>query len=221
MDQNRFFPLLISLALLVLSAPFFLNTPLSGWIFNTMGLLAVLSALYSISNDKRYFTLVALIAVINIIIHAVNALTAYQHLWLMLIDHVTLLLLISLVIYFVFFALFERHRITAGSIYAAMCIYLILGIFFGLMYASVELLIPGSFHFKYVALQSETPMMLKFHLVTFSYATLTTVGNAQIVAIKPFAEALVVIEEIVGVFYLAVLIARLVTGLSVVYKEQI
>ena len=116
--------------------------------------------------------------------------------------------------------IFEHHRISFDSVYAAICIYLIVGVVFGILYSITELLIPGSFRFLDEATVNNT-IMTRFHLTMFSYSTITTVGNSQVLAIKAFAESLVTLEEIIGVFYLGVLIARLVTGISVIYREKI
>jgi len=45
----------------------------------------------------------------------------------------------------------------------------------------------------------------------FSYATLSTVGYGDIVAVHPIARSLAVMEALVGQLYPAILIARLVS----------
>jgi hypothetical protein len=49
----------------------------------------------------------------------------------------------------------------------------------------------------------------RFDLIYYSFATLTSVGAAGIVPVSGEARSLTVIESILGVLYLAVLIARL------------
>ena len=44
----------------------------------------------------------------------------------------------------------------------------------------------------------------------FSVATLTSTGFGDITAVAPFARSLSQLEQLVGVFYIAVLISRLV-----------
>jgi len=47
-------------------------------------------------------------------------------------------------------------------------------------------------------------------MIHFSIATLTSTGYADITAVAPFARSMSQLEQLVGVFYIAVLISRLV-----------
>lgn len=221
MDTHRFFPLLVSLLLLVLLAPFFLTSPISDWLFNAIAVTILVAALYDIAHTRKYFFWVVAVALCNVIVYTLNSISGYQWQPLLILHDLLSLVLLSLVIYSLFLALFETHKITPGSIYAAICIYLIIGIGFGILYSLIELLSPGAFHFRFMSLGDSTALMLNFSLVTFSYSIITTVGNSQVYAILPFAKSIVVLEEIIGVFYLGVLVARLVTGISVMYKGKI
>ena len=48
-------------------------------------------------------------------------------------------------------------------------------------------------------------------MVYFSLATLTTTGYGDIVPLNPFARSLANLESVIGPFYLAITVARLVT----------
>ena len=48
-------------------------------------------------------------------------------------------------------------------------------------------------------------------MLYFSLNTLTTTGYVDIVAVDPFARSLANLEGVIGQFYLAVTVARLVT----------
>jgi hypothetical protein len=48
-------------------------------------------------------------------------------------------------------------------------------------------------------------------MLYFSLTTLTTTGYGDIVAVGPFARSLANLESVIGQFYLAITIARLVT----------
>jgi voltage-gated potassium channel Kch len=49
------------------------------------------------------------------------------------------------------------------------------------------------------------------HKLYFSLTTLTTTGYGDIVAVDPFARSLANLESVIGQFYLAITVARLVT----------
>lgn len=220
MSAKRFFPLLLSIIILLLSAPFFLQSPLRNWIFNILATGILISALYGITKSKHTYKIVYLAAALSVIAHTLNTYYNYTSSLYMISDDITFIIFLATIVYFVFIALFESHKINTGSVYAAICIYLLLGLLFGMLYSAVETYSPGSFHFIYGTPYS-SPLHIRFNLIAFSFSTITTVGNSQVVAIKPFAESLTILEEILGVFYLGVLIARLVTGISVMYKEKL
>ncbi len=52
-----------------------------------------------------------------------------------------------------------------------------------------------------------TLLAVMFHL---SIATLTSTGYGDITPVAPFARSLAALEQLIGVFYIAVLISRLV-----------
>jgi len=100
----------------------------------------------------------------------------------------------------------EQRTITTETIRAALCVYLLFGLAWGLFYALVEQLMPGAFRFSETVPASGTLQELLY----FSLVTLTTVGYGDISPQLPFAQALANVEAILGQIYLAVLVARLV-----------
>jgi len=84
----------------------------------------------------------------------------------------------------------------------------------------IEHIAPGAFYFP-ESLGERQSLVDHFSLVCFSISTITTLGNHPIVPILPFAQAVVGLEQITGVFYLGVLITRLVAGISLVYEDKL
>ena len=137
-----------------------------------------------------------------------------------LIDSLASIAFLSYIVYTILIIMISGHKITSDTIYGALCIYFILGIIFGDLYFMIEMVAPGSFgasgHHLVGALVVD-----RFELIPFSFSTLTPVGHSKVIAISAFAEAVVVIEQLTGVLFLAVLIARLVTGFSVTHRDEI
>jgi Ion channel len=94
-------------------------------------------------------------------------------------------------------------RVDAERIAAALCVYLLAGIGFGGIFATLEATASGSF-------SSPAPIDLG-GAVYFSFVTLATLGYGDIVPVSSAARALAVLEAVFGQLYLAVLIARLVS----------
>jgi len=55
-------------------------------------------------------------------------------------------------------------------------------------------------------------------LLFMSFTTLTSVGLSDVTPIKPFARALVMLEEVIGLAYVAMLVSRLV-GLTIFQRR--
>jgi hypothetical protein len=96
-------------------------------------------------------------------------------------------------------------KIDAEHIYAALSAYMLAGIFFGVVYHSVESVWPGSFNIA--GAQGEFPL---FDAMYFSFVTLATLGYGDLVPVGEVARGLAIIEAVSGQLFLAVMIARLV-----------
>ncbi|MGH7289419.1 MAG: potassium channel family protein, partial [Myxococcota bacterium] len=94
-------------------------------------------------------------------------------------------------------------RVDGERICAALCVYLLAGIAFGGIFATLDALGPGS-------LAGVGPIDLD-DAVYFSFVTLATLGYGDIAPATSATRALAVLEAVFGQLYLAVLIARLVS----------
>ncbi|GAB1596069.1 potassium channel family protein [Lysobacter claricitrinus] len=97
--------------------------------------------------------------------------------------------------------------VDSDHLMAALSAYLLVGVFWGAIYVAVERGMP---HSLLVAGQPFADGMSLNDGIYFSFVTLATLGYGDITPITPIARGLAVFEAIVGQFYLAVLVARLV-----------
>jgi hypothetical protein len=96
---------------------------------------------------------------------------------------------------------------------AGVATYLTLAIFWAFVYELVALLVPNSFVFT---VESDPyRVMARFEALYFSLSVLTTVDFGDIVPVSNPARILAMLEAMTGVFYLAILIARMVSLYSV------
>jgi hypothetical protein len=96
---------------------------------------------------------------------------------------------------------FRTDVMTGDKFYGAAAGYLMLGLFYASLYVIVERLHPGAF-------AAAAPLAFA-DLLYFSFTTLTSTGFGDIVPVIRQARALVVLEQITGALFLAILIARL------------
>jgi uncharacterized protein (DUF2062 family) len=100
-----------------------------------------------------------------------------------------------------------RQRIITGElIYAGLSVYLIFGLAWASIYHVIDMWQPGSF----ILSKPDGPRQGFFQMWYFSMVTLTTLGYGDIAPASMVARTFVVLEAIMGQFYLAILIASLV-----------
>jgi voltage-gated potassium channel Kch len=112
-------------------------------------------------------------------------------------------------------AVLRQKEITSETISMSISVYLLLGLSWGLVYCFIYLLQPHAFSFP----SSDTPHSAASSdflassgtvLIYFSLITLTTVGYGDITPATLQARYAAATEGVMGVFYLAILVARLV-----------
>lgn len=136
--------------------------------------------------------------------------------------NLSLVYLLLLLIFFVLTAfqtakqvLFSGH-VDVNKILGAICLYMLMGLIWAVMYTFVELQMGHSF--KGIA-SSEFWFELLPTFVYFSFVTLTTLGYGDISPTTPLTQYLVYIEALIGQFYLTILVASLV-GSHLSYQHR-
>jgi hypothetical protein len=104
---------------------------------------------------------------------------------------------------------FAMRRVTANVICAALCLYLVLGLFWGALFGLLECWAPNSFAGGLLDPASGLDEK-RDYLNYFSFVTLSTLGYGDITPQTRGAAALCQAEAILGQFFTIVLVARLV-----------
>lgn len=113
----------------------------------------------------------------------------------------------ALLIYAFVRQLFNSTEVSGELIAATLCLYLIIGLFWGSVYNLTYSLNSEAFAGNLIEQASET----KLHVFNyFSMVTLTTLGYGDITPQTPGAAGLCQMEAIIGQFFTAVLVAWLV-----------
>ena len=107
--------------------------------------------------------------------------------------------------------------IDINKIVGAICIYLLMGLIWALMYLFLAQAIPGAFN----GLEQLVWYDNFADVAYYSYVTLTTLGYGDISPVAPIARFLVYMEAVVGVFYMAILVASLIgVGINESHKNS-
>ena len=118
------------------------------------------------------------------------------------------ILVFSALTWVVAHAVYAPGRITSRRLQGAVVVYLNLALIFASAFSLIWELRPASFN--NLSLVVGGPAELDT-MMYFSLTTLTTTGYGDIVPVDPFARSLANLEAVLGQFYLAITVARLVT----------
>ncbi len=101
--------------------------------------------------------------------------------------------------------LFHDDKVTRDELYATGAAFTVVAWAFAYVFAAAQVLWPGSFVGRARARDQSW-----FELLYLSFTTLTSLGLSDIVPVQDHARSLVMVEMVVGVFYVALVVARLV-----------
>ncbi len=99
-----------------------------------------------------------------------------------------------------------RNQVTVEAVFGTLCLYLLLGMFFGFLYGTIAR-ISGSFFAQGV--QATVSKCLYF-----SFTTLTTVGYGDLTAASNLGHTLSVAEALLGQIYLVTVVSVIVGNLG-------
>lgn len=106
--------------------------------------------------------------------------------------------------------LFHDDRVTADELYATGAAFTVVAWGFAYVFMAVEIIWPGSF----VTPGDASDPSGWFELLYLSFTTLTSVGLSDVAPALAHARSVVMLEQLAGVMYIALVVARLV-GLTI------
>jgi hypothetical protein len=118
--------------------------------------------------------------------------------------------LLIAVIFHISHYIMTSHRVTVNALFAAVVIYILITLLFAQLYSIINILSPGSFSFP----GSTAGMKGSLADITFNYysfITIATLGYGDIAPRYPLAQMLASIEAVIGQFYVAIVVAWLVS----------
>jgi hypothetical protein len=210
--SGRFSVLLIAFFLLFLLEIFFANHPLMRYF---IPLLLIVMLLASISAFRDYRMISSIAAVLGLIAVALRWVTYVNQSYVLgLLGGSIGALFFAFIAVLILAAVLQDQIVTGDTISGALCVYFLIAMVWALLFMLMESVHPGSFQItagEKVATAPAHPYAPPVSVfLYFSLVTLSTVGYGDIIPLTASARGLAALEGIVGQFYLAVLIARLV-----------
>ena len=207
MGRTNFFYLLIALLILLIGIPLaddleLASAPLvRGSAFSLLLIIGV----WSLRGGAKVFRIGMTFAVLGV---ALNLLAANS-------DSIALLYGSFLAMFgFLFVAIAFTLRsvavgdeISANRLIGAVCVYLLLGVIWAYAYSILALVSPDSFS----GFSPWSDRAWDSEWLYFSFVTMTTLGYGDILPVSATARSLAYLQAIFGQFYIAVLVAGLVS----------
>ena len=210
--EFRFMLLLACLFGALIIPPYFAGHEFFSLISKAVLSVVLLASIYSVMELRRLWVpaVVLLVPAITSIwieqFSDQNRLAFYIH-------NLTTIAFLSFIGYHFLKHLLGCKTVTINVIYASMCLYLMLAFIWAAIYANIHLFYGGAFNFSNDYLIASTSSE-DFYMGTFTYfsfVTLSTLGYGDITPANNVAGAWVAVEAMIGQFYIAIIMARLVS----------
>ena len=213
-DRNFLTALLLSLVFLLLVVPFAETLPFAEWLLRA-GITAVLVSAAVATIRRRELLLAGLFV----------AAIATPLSWATLFVEQPFLFLASCILESLFFAVmavlivmsvFRKHLASVHSIFGAISAYLLLGLAWAVLYWGLgninEQSLMGDMLGAGGNNADSSDEIIQFSkCIYFSFVTMSTLGYGDITPKTPVAQTLTWMQSVVGQFYMAVLVAMMVS----------
>ena len=107
----------------------------------------------------------------------------------------------------------DYTTVTLSTVYAVICIFIILGMFYGVLYQVIDQLTPNHFF-------GQMQDARAFDYLYFSFVTLTTLGYGDLTPAGDVGKSIAIIEALNGQLYLVTIVALVVTNLGRERRER-
>ncbi len=223
---HKFLTLLVALLLLAVLDPLVPGKRIAAAVFDLSLCLVFVAGIFAVSRRRRLFLLALTLGVPALIAtwvigraegpgDAVGDALVVGRLAVQL-------LFLGFVVGRVLYEVMQGERVTTDRLCGAMCVYLLLGVIWTLLYSMILQLQPGAFAGELLDRASQggpDSLHAQFSVMAYySFVTLSTLGYGDILPVSVAARTFSWLEAVTGQLYLAVLIARLV-GLHIAHAR--
>ncbi|MCZ6599028.1 MAG: potassium channel family protein [Planctomycetota bacterium] len=175
----------------------------------SVGFVSMLvSAALSVGGSRFTVILLRSLAGLMVLLSVVNSVTDLEA--AQVSSEIIGLVFLTLIVVPALGMLLKADRVTMDTVAASICVYLLLGMIWAMLYSLVERVQPGSFRMpegEEMSFGAENSI----NVLYYSYVTLTTLGFGDVTPVKDTARLLTIIEAMIGQIFLVVLVARLVS----------
>jgi voltage-gated potassium channel len=211
MKRYRTLTLLISLLIIIIIAPLLEENSTGSIILVGIFSLILLLGVYAISYNLRLIAVSLFMMIPTYIV--VWTETFYSTTPLIIARYVLSAITIFFILLIMLWKILSVSKVTAYEIYGALSVYILVALGYCQIYILSYHLNPGSISIQFGKFSFST-------MFYFSFVSLSTTGFGDIVSVEPLTRSVTILELITGVFFVAILIARLIGGLNVTKTDD-
>jgi hypothetical protein len=217
---HRFAVLFVLLFCVLLIPPYFEGSVWMDEVWHVLFTLVLLWALYTVAGSRQVLILAALVLIPTI--SSTWLAGPEQARYLAYIDNATNIVYFGLICVFLARYIFTTRRVTQEVIFAAMCFYMMLAVLWAAIYTNLELFYGNAFMFQgqLAAASGLEPENLFQHMIYYSFVTLSTLGYGDVIPGHRVAQNWAAMEAMIGQFYIAIVMARLVSIYTIEKEEE-
>ncbi|HEY1134950.1 MAG TPA: ion channel [Nocardioides sp.] len=193
----------------IVAYPFLGDSPVGRALFSTLGLLVLVLAVFAVRATEALTWISLVLGGPLVVLTVLEALRPDSG------GIVVASSLLHAVFYFYTAAaliryMFHDDEVTNDEIWATGATFTVVAWGFAYLYAAVQVVWPGSF----TAAVDPEAQRSWVELLFLSVTTLTSTGLSDVVPVLPHARSVVMLEQIAGMLYIALVIARVMALLS-------
>lgn len=188
----------------LLVIPFLQQTPYVRLAVSMFGAVVLAMAMWTIRSTPALTWMAILIGVPALALEVWGAIDPSQTL-VVVTGHILLGIFYFYTAYGLVSYMFEDFWVTRDELWAVGACFTVIAWGFAYFYMSIQQVLPGSF-----ASSSGNEILTFQEMLFVSISSFTGVGLSDVVPVLPHAQSLVMLEQIMGVLYIAMVISRLV-----------
>jgi ion channel len=202
--RNRCSLLLTSLCLMILANPAFGDSALGPRALSISLLAILVVGTWALRMPRRVVLMVAGLAVLTAWV--ILSVPDDRH-WMRPVAHGTMAVFTAVVTIALLRYVLDRHLINTDKVFGAVAAYVLIAISFACLFLALQYVQGNSFYINEV--NNPDGLMSWSDAMYFSFTVLTSTGFGEITPVTDMARSLIVIEQVLGVMYVAFLVARL------------
>lgn len=119
-------------------------------------------------------------------------------------------LLLALTVFHILRLIVSRERVTTDTLFASVVVYILIALLFGNLYAIADATISNGLTYPDHFIRTDGHLG-EIAYIYFSFVTIATLGYGDVLPAAPLTQMMVSVQAVIGQFYVAVVVAWLIS----------